>query len=397
LRLADCGFRVIRFRNLQSHICNLIMIPLLDLSRQYQALKPEIEAAVLRQLESCQYILGPAVADFETAAAHTLGVQRAVGVANGTDALQISLQALGIQPGDEVITTPFSFFATAEVISSLGATPIFVDIEADTFNIDPALIEAAITPRTRAIIPVHLFGHPAAMNEINAIARRHGLSVVEDAAQAWGAALQTEESMQSCGALGNIASFSFYPTKNLGACGDAGLITTNDDALAEKVKLLRAHGQRGSYVHYEIGCNSRLDALQAVVLKVKLVHANDWNDARRAHAAHYNELLAALPIITPVERPGAHHIYHQYSIRVPEGELSRERVGQSLTEAGIGWAVYYPICLHLQPVYEHLGYREGQFPVAERAAREVLSLPIFPELRPEEVAAAAAAVRAGCA
>jgi len=373
------------------------MVPLLDLSRQYQALQPEIEPAVLELLASCHYILGPAVADFETAAAHALGVQRAIGVANGTDALQISLQVLGIAPGDEVITTSFSFFATAEVISSLGATPVFVDIEDATFNIDPSAIEAAITPRTRAIIPVHLFGHPAAMTEINTIARKHGLAVLEDAAQGWGASLQMEESTQSCGALGDIASFSFYPTKNLGACGDAGLITTNDDALADKAKLLRAHGQRGSYAHYEIGCNSRLDALQAVILKIKLGHVKNWNDARRVHATHYNHLLAGLPILPPVERRGAHHIYHQYTIRVPEAELSRERLCQSLTQAGVGWAVYYPICLHLQPVYENLGYREGQLPVAERAAREVLSLPIFPELRSDEVETTAAALRAACA
>ncbi|HVF11368.1 MAG TPA: DegT/DnrJ/EryC1/StrS family aminotransferase [Abditibacteriaceae bacterium] len=373
------------------------MIPLLDLTRQYQALQPELEAAVLDLLESCRYILGPVVADFEAAAAHALGVRHAVGVANGTDALQISWQVLGLQPGDEVITTPFSFFATAEVVSALGATPVFVDIEPDTFNIDPVLIEAAVTPRTRAIIPVHLFGHPAAMTEINALAHRHGLAVLEDAAQAWGAAMQVEDSMQACGALGHIASFSFYPTKNLGACGDAGLITTNDDALAEKARLLRAHGQRGSYVHYEIGSNSRLDALQAAILKVKLAHVTRWNDARRAHAARYNELLAGLPIITPVERPGAHHIYHQYTMRVPQENPSRERIGESLTQAGVGWAVYYPVCLHLQPVYENLGYRAGQLPVAERAAREVLSLPIFPELRPDEVTAAAAAVRAACA
>lgn len=372
------------------------MIPLLDLTRQYQALQPEIETAVLDLLGSCQYILGPAVADFEAAAAHALGVRCAVGVANGTDALQISLQTLGLQPGDEVITTPFSFFATAEVVSALGATPVFVDIEPDTFNINPDLIEVAITPRTRAIIPVHLFGHPAPMTEINAIARRHGLAVLEDAAQAWGAAMQVEDSPRQCGALGNMASFSFYPTKNLGACGDAGLITTNDDGLAEKARLLRAHGQRGSYVHYETGCNSRLDALQAVILKVKLAHVTAWNDARRSHAARYNELLEGLPVVAPVERPGAHHIYHQYTIRVPQENLSRERVCESLTGAGVGWAVYYPICLHLQPVYENLGYREGSLPVAERAAREVLSLPIFPELRLDEIEAVAAAVCAAC-
>ncbi|MDQ3815249.1 MAG: DegT/DnrJ/EryC1/StrS family aminotransferase [Armatimonadota bacterium] len=369
------------------------MVPLLDLTRQYQTLKPDIEAAVLELLESTRYVLGPAVENFEAACARALGVQHAIGVANGTDALQLSLQALGIQPGDEVIITAFSFYATAEVVSALGATPVFVDIEEDTFNLNPALIEDAITPRTRAIIPVHLFGHAAAMDEINAMARQHGLAVVEDAAQAWGAGYRAGgESLRMCGALGDMAGFSFYPTKNLGACGEGGLITTNDEALAEKARLLRVHGQRGSYVHYEIGYNSRLHALQAVILNVKLPHAQAWNDARRANAAVYNEALKDLPITLPTERPEARHVYHQYTIRVPQ----REAVTDALTAGGIGWAIYYPVCLHQQPVYESLGYREGQLPVAERATREVLSLPIFPELRDDELEAVIAAVRAGC-
>lgn len=361
------------------------MIPLLDLTRQYQILKPELEKAALELLESCRYILGPAVDAFEANAARALHVKHAIGVANGTDALLVALMAMGVGPGDEVITTPFSFFATAEVVSSVGAAPVFVDIDATTYNLDPNLIEAAITPRTKAIIPVHLFGHPAAMDEINAIAKKYNLLVLEDAAQAWGAALND----MSCGGLGDMAAFSFYPTKNLGACGEGGLITTNDDALAEKARTLRVHGQKGTYIHYEIGVNSRLQALQAVLLDVKLPHAQSWNNARRAHAAFYNDSFAELPLTLPVEVSGAHHVYHQYTVRSAE----RDALTKTLTERGVGWAVYYPRCLHLQPVYENLGYKEGSLPHAEAAAREVVSLPVFPELRPDELETVVAAVR----
>jgi dTDP-4-amino-4,6-dideoxygalactose transaminase len=368
------------------------MVPLLDLTRQYQELKPELDAAVLELLASGQYVLGPAVEEFEAAAAAALGVEHAIGVANGTDALQLALQALGVGPGDEVITTPFTFIATAEVVSRLGATPVFADITADTFNLDPAQIEAAITPRTKAIIPVHLFGHPAPMNEINAIARRHGLPVLGDAAQAWGAALDVNGVSQKCGALAEVASFSFFPSKNLGACGEGGLITTNNDEIADQVRMLRVHGQSRRYIHDEVGTNSRLHSLQAAILSVKLPHAARWNEARRANAARYDELLADLPLTTPIERAGAYHVYHQYTLRASH----REPICEALTQAAVGWAIYYPVCLHLQPVYRNFGYREGQFPVAEAAAREVFSLPIFPELRPDELEIAAAAVRAGC-
>lgn len=367
------------------------MVPLLDLTRQYQSLKPALEAAALGLLESCHYILGPAVAEFEANAARALGVKHAIGVANGTDALQIALMALGVGPGDEVITTPFTFFATGEVVSLLGAVPVFVDIDPATYNIDPALIEAAITPRTKAIIPVHLFGHPAAMSEINAIAKKHGLAVLEDAAQAWGAQLEVDGVVKSCGALGDMAAFSFYPTKNLGACGEGGLITTDSDELAEKVRMLRVHGQRGTYTHYVIGVNSRLQALQAVLLDVKLPHAQAWNDARRAHAAFYNQQFADLPLTLPVEQPGARHVYHQYTLRLPE----RDKLTKVLTERGVGWAVYYPIPLHLQPVYKNLGYKSGSLPIVEAAAREVVSLPVFPELTEDERQIVADAVRAG--
>lgn len=372
------------------------MVPLLDLARQYQSLQPEIDAAVLSLLASGQYVVPsgahPAVVRFETAAAQVLGVKHAIGVANGTDALLIALRALGIQPGDEVITTTFSFIATAEVVSLLGATPVFVDIDPVTFNLAPALVEAAITPRTKAIIPVHLFGLPAPMREINDIAQRHGLHVVEDAAQAWGARLTVDGVTKSCGALGDMATFSFFPSKNLGACGEGGLITTNNDALAEQVRMLRAHGQRRRYVHDAIGYNSRLHAIQAEILNIKLPHAEAWNDARRANAARYSELLSDLPLTLPVEPVGAHHVYHQYTLRVPH----REAVCAALTAANVGWAIYYPVCLHQQPVYASLGYSAGQFPVAECAAQEVLSLPIFPELRPAELETVAATVRVGC-
>jgi dTDP-4-amino-4,6-dideoxygalactose transaminase len=387
------------------------MVPLLDPTRQYQNLKRELDAAVIALLSSGQYVLGPAVESFERAAAGVLGVRHAVGVANGTDALQIALQAHGVGPGDEVIVPPFTFIATAEVVSLLGATPVFCDIETDTFNLDPAQIEAKINDRTKAIIPVHLFGHPAPMEAINAIAEKHGVLVLEDAAQAWGAKLKSEGRSQKaevepitgnrqpatgnwkhCGALGDIAGFSFYPTKNLGACGEGGLITTDDDTLAEKCKMLRVHGQSRRYIHDEIGYNSRLHALQAAILNVKLPHAQKWNEARRKHAAHYNSLLEKLPLQLPVERAGAYHVYHQYTLRVPDEKL-REKICESLTAQQIAWAIYYPVALHLQPVYESLNYREGDLPVVERAAKEVLSLPIFPELRDDEVEQVGRAVK----
>ena len=358
------------------------MVPLLDLSRQYAALQPEMDAAALQVLAGGGYILGETVEQFEREAARALNIKHAVGVANGTDALQICLQALNIGAGDEVITTPFSFFATAEVISRAGATPVFVDITPDTFNLDPALIEEKITPRTKAMIPVHLFGHPAPMSEINAIAREYGLRVLSDAAQSWGAHLEVDGQKQQCGAMGDMASFSFYPTKNLGACGDAGLITTNDDTLAAHARMLRVHGQNRRYYHDEIGYNSRLDALQAALLSVKLPHVPTWNEARRAHAHAYDAALDGSMFGLPIERAGAYHVYHQYTIRVPEEK--RDAVLQTLNGREISAAIFYPVPLHLQAVYGNLGYKEGDLPIAERAAREVISLPVFPELRTDE-------------
>jgi dTDP-4-amino-4,6-dideoxygalactose transaminase len=373
------------------------MIPLLDLKRQFVALQQPLEKAALDVLSSGQYVLGPAVDAFESACAQALGTRHAVGVANGTDALLLSLRALGIECGDEVITTPFTFIATAEVLSMIGAKPVFVDIERDTFNLDPQAVEAAITERTRAIIPVHIFGHPAPMNELRVLAQKHNLFLLEDAAQAWGASMDLDGASTRCGALGDIASFSFFPTKNLGACGEGGLVSTDDDNFAERVRMLRVHGQRRRYIHDEIGYNSRLHAMQAALLHVKLAHADNWNDARRAHATHYNALVENLPLQTPTERDGCRHVYHQYTLRFDEKTDSRQTVCVALTQAEISWAIYYPVPLHLQPVYESLGYKEGEFPEAEKAAREVLSLPIFPELREDEVEKVATTIRAALA
>ncbi|HEX9997152.1 MAG TPA: DegT/DnrJ/EryC1/StrS family aminotransferase [Abditibacterium sp.] len=356
------------------------MVPLFDLTRQYQNLKTDLDAAVLGVLASGQYVMGPAVEDFEAMAARELGVKHAIGVANGTDALQIALRALKIGPGDEVITTPFSFYSAAEVIADLGATPVFVDVESDTLNIDPQLVEAAITPRTRALIPVHIFGHPAAMDELNAIAQKHGLAVIEDSAQGWGAALNGK----MCGSLAQAATFSFFPSKNLGACGEGGLISTDDDEIAQISRCLRVHGQSRRYFYDEIGYNSRLHAMQAAILQIKLPHAQSWNDSRRKHAAHYAQLLQNTPYILPVEREGARHIYHQYTLRLPQG-LDRDKICAHLSEKNIGWAIYYPLPLHLQPVFADLGFKEGQMPISEAASREVFSIPVFPELEEREV------------
>ncbi len=363
-------------------------VPLFDLTRQYATLRAEIEPAVCDLLASGNYVLGPAVDEFETAAAAALRCSHAVGVANGTDALLIALRALNLQPGDEVISTPFTFYSAAEVVALLGAKPVFVDIEPDTFNLDPAKIEAAITPKTRAIIPVHIFGHPAPMPEIMEIARRHDLRVIEDCAQSWGATLNGQQT----GTWGEMGTFSFFPTKNLGSCGEGGLICTGDESLANKSRQLRVHGQSKQYIYDELGYNSRLHALQATILSIKLRHVDAWNDARRAHAAHYKSLLEGTPYIVPVERAGARHIYHQYTLRLPK-PLDRDAISAHLTKRGIGHAIYYPKSLHLQPVFADLGYKVGALPISERVTEEVLSLPIFPELRADEVEAVGAALR----
>jgi len=365
------------------------MVPLFDLTRQYQTLKAELEPVVLAQLESGGYVLGPKVEEFEEMCARELGVSHTVGVANGTDALQIALRALGLREGDEVITTPFSFYSAAEVVADLGAIPVFCDIEPDTFNICPKSVEAAISPRTRAIIPVHLFGLPCDMEALRDIVQRRNLFLLEDCAQAWGAT----QNGRAVGSLGEAGTFSFFPTKNLGACGEGGLISTNDPRIAEKCRQLRVHGQARRYFYDEIGYNSRLHTLQAAILSVKLPRAREWNQKRRAHAAHYAQLLEGTPYVLPVETSGSCSVYHQYTLRVP-ASVGREHVIQTLTERGIGHAIYYPHPLHLQPVFADLGYKIGSLPVSEAACREVLSLPIFPELRPDEIEEVAQVLKA---
>ncbi|MFN2462145.1 MAG: DegT/DnrJ/EryC1/StrS family aminotransferase [Candidatus Velthaea sp.] len=352
------------------------MIPILDLTEQYQALKNEIDTAVQDVFAGGHFIIGPNVKAFETEFAAFTGAPHAAGLNSGTDALHIALRALDVGPGDEVITTPFTFVATTEAIGIVGARPVFVDIDPATFNIDPALIEAAITPRTKAILPVHLYGAPAPMTEIMAIARKHNLAVVEDCAQSVGAAIGDKQT----GTFGAAGCYSFFPSKNLGAFGDGGMLTTQSEALMARSKAIRAHGGRVKYYHEEIGVNSRLDEVQAAILRVKLPHLARWTLARRAVAERYRTLLADVPgVVAPQETPGTTAVYHQFTIRVSD----RDDVQAELQRAGVQTMVYYPVPLHLQAVHANLGYAEGSFPHAERAAREVLSLPMFPELRPD--------------
>lgn len=352
------------------------MIPILDLQEQYGALEQEIDAAVKQVLTSGRFVLGPIVEDFEHRMADYCECRHGIGVASGTDALRLSLTTLGIGPGDEVITTPFTFVATANTISHTGATPVFVDIDPRTYNVDPRAIEAAITNRTRAIVPVHLYGQPADMASVMALAEEHQLYVIEDAAQATGA----RDHGKRVGSIGHAGCISFYPTKNLGAYGDGGMVVTNYPELAGKIDVLRRQGAREKYYHEVLGFNSRLDALQAAILRVKLQYLDDWNAARRKIARRYNELLADLPVTTPHEEPDVEHVYHQYTIRIPE----RDALRQFLKEQGVSSMVYYPQPLHLQELYAGLGYVEGSLPHAESAAREVLSLPIYPELASEQ-------------
>lgn len=353
---------------------------------QYTHLQDAMDAAYHRVMESGAYILGPEVAALESEMAMRSSVAHGIGVNSGTDALLISMAALGFGPGDEVITTPFTFFATAETISLTGATPVFVDIHPETFNIDPAAIEAAVTPRTKGIVPVHLYGQMADMDPLMDIAERHGLAVVEDAAQAVGAAYKGRPP----GAFGNTAAFSFYPSKNLGACGDGGMIVTRDGDLAAQCRIIRAHGSRVTYHYERLGYCSRLDELQAAFLRVKQDHLDDWNNARRANAALYDELLAGSGVTTPYASPDVHHVYHQYTIRHPR----RDALKQHLNGHGVDANIYYPVSLHRQEVYRDLGYGPGSLPNSEAAAAEVLSLPVHAGLTPEDIRYVAAAVRA---
>jgi dTDP-4-amino-4,6-dideoxygalactose transaminase len=359
-----------------------MQIPLLDLQAQYQSLKPRIDAAVGRVLESGRYVLGPEVAAFETEFAAHCGARHAVGVNTGTSALHLALLAAGVGPGDEVITVPFTFVATVAAIQYTGARPVLVDVEPGTLNMDPSWIASAVTSRTKAIVPVHLYGQPADMEPILQVAAEHGLVVIEDAAQAHGA----EVCGRRAGSVGQLGCFSFYPGKNLGAAGEGGAVTTGDPALAARVRLLRDWGAEGKYHHVERGFNYRLEELQAAILRVKLVELEAWTEARRAHAAHYRQLLAggAVELLTAAA-PGVRHVYHIFAIRHPE----RDRLAGALASHGVATGVHYPVPVHLQPGYADLGCGPGDFPVAERAAREVLSLPIYPELRPDQVEAVA--------
>ncbi|HTH52207.1 MAG TPA: DegT/DnrJ/EryC1/StrS family aminotransferase [Pyrinomonadaceae bacterium] len=356
-------------------------VPLLDLKEQNSVLRPEIEAALARVLDTNGFILGSEVAALEKELADYCGAKHAIGCASGSDAILLALMAHDIGPGDEVITTPYSFFATVSSITRLGAVPVFVDIEPDTYNLDPTKIEAVITERTKAIEPVHLYGQCSDMAAINEIASRRGIPVIEDAAQAIGA----EEDGARAGAIGSIGCFSFYPSKNLGGMGDGGFLTTNDDGLASKLIALRNHGAEVKYYHKWVGLNSRLDGFQGAVLRVKLPHLDTWTEARRENAARYRQMLTDAGLTEqiglPVERPNGRHIYNQYVIRVPN---RRDQLRSWLSEKDIGTDIYYPVPLHLQECFAYLGYKDGDLPESERAARETLALPIYPELKPEQ-------------
>jgi len=400
-----------------------MQVPLLDLIRQYKSIKEEIDEAIQRVLNSQYFILGDEVENFENEVADYCGTEYAVGVASGTDALLLSLRAAGVGEGknDKVITTPFTFFATAGAIHNVGAKPVFVDIDPETFNLDPAQVRRilesspsnstnptnptnSISPSdVKAIIPVHLYGQPADMDEIMKIGDEYGLYVIEDAAQAIGAtylprAIAGDETTsrgrklenyepgpltRKAGTIGDLGCFSFFPSKNLGGYGDGGMVITDNDALAERVRLLHVHGSTSEYHHHVIGTNSRLDSLQAAILRAKLPYLDRWSEARRKNAEYYNEGLGNIEeIATPIVADGRKHIYHQYTIRVRNGK--RDEVRAFLEKKGIGTKVYYPLPLHLQACFEYLGYKEGDLPEAERAASEVLSLPVFPELTGEE-------------
>jgi dTDP-4-amino-4,6-dideoxygalactose transaminase len=362
-----------------------VAIPFIDLRPQNDALRRELEAALGRVLDSGAYTLGPEVEAFEREFAAACGARHAVAVNSGTAALHLALLAAGVGPGDDVVTTPFTFIATACAIRYVGANPVFADVDRETHCLDPGAFAKAVTARTRAVMPVHLYGQVADMDPIRVVAERHGLAVVEDAAQAHGATYHG----RAAGTLGALGCFSFYPTKNLGALGEGGLVTTADDALAEKLRLLRDWGAREKYQHDLVAYNARMDGFQGAVLRVKLRRLAAWNEERRRLAARYAELLPKLGLEPPFERPGCRHVFHVYAVRVPE----RERVAAALRAAGIGTAVVYPRPLHLQPAFADLGLGAGSFPNAERAAQELLALPMFPGLAedaPERVVAALA-------
>jgi dTDP-4-amino-4,6-dideoxygalactose transaminase len=362
------------------------VIPYADLRSQYRSIKPEIDAAVLRVLDSTQFILGEEVAAFEREFAAYCGTSDAIGVNSGTSALHLALLAAGVGAGDEVITVPFTFVATAAAIEYARAKPVFVDVDAETYNMAPSALERAITPRTRAIMPVHLYGHPADMDPILEIARRHNLIVIEDAAQAHGA----EYKGRRCGSMGIMAAFSFYPGKNLGAYGEGGAVVTSDAGLAKKTRVLRSWGEERRYEHSVKGFNYRMDGIQGAILRVKLRHLEAWTELRRARAADYARAFAGSGLATPVERAQCRHVYHVYAVRLSNRDATRA----ALQAADIQTGVHYPIPIHLQPAHADLGYRRGDFPVSEAVASQVLSLPMFPEMTTEQVQQVAAAVLA---
>ena len=370
-------------------------IPPVDLTRQYKLIKEEADSAVLEILNSGRYIGGEAVATFEREFANYIGVSECVSCNSGTDALFLALKALNIGEGDEVITTPFSFFATAEVITRVGAKPVFIDIDLNTFNLSLAQLERAITPQTKAIVPVHLFGQPVDMRELMTIAEAHKLYVIEDCAQATGATWEEDR----IGSIGHVGCFSFFPTKNLGSCGDGGAVTTNDVAIAKQIRILKEHGSPQRYRHDSIGINSRMDAVQAVILTIKLRYLDYWNEQRQRSAHYYQELLHSIKDVKlPQALAGGNSVWNQYTVCVSDRlsatktnstRTTRDRLKENLLSKGIISAIYYPIPLHLQPVYQNLNYRSGQLPLVEQAAREVLSLPMFPgilEAEQEQVA-----------
>ena len=360
-------------------------VPFVDLKAQYRTIKPEIDAAIMEVVESCWFVGGPAVKQFEEDFAAYCGAARGVGSSSGTSAIHLALVGLGVGPGDEVITACNTFIATSEAISHSGARPVFVDVENDTQLIDAEKVEAAITPKTKAIVPVHLFGQPADMDAIRDIAARHELKIVADAAQAHGSDIDGDRRK----ILGDATTFSFYPGKNLGAYGDAGMVVTDDGDLADRMKMLADHGSPQKYHHVAEGWNYRLDAIQAAVLGIKLRHLDGWTESRRSRAARYNAVFAAAENVTAVvERPGRRCVYHLFVVRVKD----RDALGKAIGERGIAWGIHYPGPLHLQPAYDYLGYKQGDFPVGEACANEIISLPMFAELTDEMVDEVAAAV-----
>lgn len=361
-----------------------VKVPYLDLKAQYQSIKPEIDAAISRVLESCQFVLGAEVAGFEQDFAKYCGTSECIALNSGTSALHLALLAAGIKPGDEVITVPFTFVASVAAILYAGARPVLVDIEPRSFNMDPAVIEDAITHRTKAILPVHLYGQPADMDPIMDIARRRGLLVIEDAAQAHGAKYKG----RPVGSIGDIACFSFYPGKNLGAYGEGGAVTTKNPEYAGTIRMLRDWGQSRKYHHVLRGYNYRMEAFQGAVLGVKLRHLDQWTEARRRIVRQYNDLLATSDVETPAEMPWAQHVYHVYTVRAAD----RDGLQATMTAEGIQTGIHYPIPVHMQPAYADLGYGPGAFPQAEAAAKQVLSLPLYPELSSQAVAQVAAVV-----